>query len=144
MKKSPNIWRFTLVNTKNRGYGAPHAAIYHRFEETSLCPITSLKAYLEATKYKDRDDKIFLSYIRPYNSVTSSTIARWLKTTLGEAGITGYTGHSTRSAATSKAAASGLSAKTILAAANWSPRSSTFQRFYCKDIEESFQETVLG
>uniref|UniRef100_A0A914YFT3 Tyr recombinase domain-containing protein n=1 Tax=Panagrolaimus superbus TaxID=310955 RepID=A0A914YFT3_9BILA len=144
LRQSSSLWKFTLVRTKNRGYGAPHSAVYHKFEDEVLCPLTSFNAYLEATSAVRKDKEIFLSYIKPYKKVTSATIARWLKSALGEAGIEGYSAHSTRAAATSKAAVKGLTPKTILEAANWSPKSSTFQRFYNKDIDESFQEMILG
>lgn len=144
LKKSEKTWKFVLVKTKNRGYGAPHAAVLERFEEERLCPINSLEKYLAVTETLRKHNEIFISYVKPYKPVTSATIARWLKMALAEAGIEGFSAHSTRAASTSKAATKGLSANVILAAANWSTKSSTFQRFYNKDIEESYQEAVLG
>uniref|UniRef100_A0AC34FUL5 Reverse transcriptase domain-containing protein n=1 Tax=Panagrolaimus sp. ES5 TaxID=591445 RepID=A0AC34FUL5_9BILA len=144
-KKSPTVWEFRLVITKNRGFGTPHEARYLKFpEDKSLCPVENLEYYLKFTEPLRKTDKLLLSYQKPYGSIGSSTISRWLKFALAEAGIEGFTGHSTRSAATSAAAAKGLSTAHILSAANWSTRGSTFQKFYCKEVDQSFQETILG
>ena len=74
---------------------------------------------------------LFLSWIGKHDSVTGSTIARWLKTCLTEAGIdTGiFKAHSIRGASSSKAAVSGITTADILQAADWSSES-TFQKFY--------------
>uniref|UniRef100_A0AC34FUH2 Tyr recombinase domain-containing protein n=1 Tax=Panagrolaimus sp. ES5 TaxID=591445 RepID=A0AC34FUH2_9BILA len=145
LRKSDTIWEFRLLSTKNRGYGKPHTATFEAFAaDSSLCPITTLKAYLQATDdIRQEEKRIFLSFKRPHKPITAATMARWLKQCLELAGIEGYTGHSTRSAATSKAVTIGLSANQIMEAANWSKKGSTFQRFYHKDIEGSFQEAVL-
>jgi hypothetical protein len=45
---------------------------------------------------------------------------------------------------TSKAAHAGLAAPQILAAANWSPGSASFARFYHKPIERNFSSVVLA
>ena len=50
-----------------------------------LCPVDTLKAYEERTKGNRGDDRLFL--IKPHKPVCSSTIARWLRTTLTHAGI---------------------------------------------------------
>ena len=67
-----------------------------------------------------------------------STIGRWIKEQLKEAGIdtSTFSAHSTRGAAASKAAASGISIQTILDQGQW-PRESTFAHFY-------HRETVSG
>ena len=48
-----------------------------------------------------------------------------------------FSPHSCRSAATSKANASGTSITTILQSASWS-RTSTFKKFYLKDIQQVY------
>uniref|UniRef100_A0AC35F6U8 Reverse transcriptase domain-containing protein n=1 Tax=Panagrolaimus sp. PS1159 TaxID=55785 RepID=A0AC35F6U8_9BILA len=106
LRQSHTKWEFRLLRTKNRGGGKPHAATFELFEpDARLCPIKSLEAYLLATKpVRNSESRLFLSFKAPHKPVTSATVARWLKLTLQEAGVLGYTGHSTRSAATSKAA----------------------------------------
>ena len=63
---------------------------------------------------------------------------------LAESGIdtTTFKGHSTRAAATSAACLKGASISDVMQTAGWS-RSTTFERFYHKEIENKFEETVL-
>ena len=90
--------------------------------------------------------QLFISFIKPHRPVTSSTVARWLKETLGAAGIdtTIFKAHSVRGASTSAAANSGITTEDILKAADWSTDSS-FQRFYYKPVyDTSFAKAVLS
>ena len=92
--------------------------------------------------------QLLIAAQKPHQAVTKPTIARWIKTILGESGIDIMTfkAHSTRAASTSKAEALGLSIEDIITQGNWSNRS-TFERFYKKPIESAhkdFQNKVLG
>ena len=90
--------------------------------------------------------KLFVSYKSPHQSVCTSTISRWVRTTLQLPGIdiNVFTSHSTRAASTSKARSIGLSLTAINKAAGWS-NSSTFGRFYNKTIHESnFGSSILA
>ena len=61
-----------------------------------------------------------MSFISPHKAISSQSVSRWLSRALRMAGIElTYTGHSTRGASTSAAAAAGLSADLILEAADW-------------------------
>ncbi len=74
--------------------------------------------------------QLFLSITKLYKPVHSCTIARWVKTTLTRAGIDmGFTSHSTRSAAVSKAMESGATLSEVLNQADWSS-ASTFCKYY--------------
>ena len=92
--------------------------------------------------------QLLLSFIEPHKEISSSTIARWIKTTLRLAGVNEiglFSAHSTRSASTSRAGFSGLSVDDILHRGSWS-NESIWQRFYHKTIiqpEQRFQEKVL-
>ena len=74
---------------------------------------------------------LFLSWIRNHAPVTSSTIARWLRTCLLEAGIdtSVFKAHSVRGASCSTAAWAGVTTTDILKAADRSSEG-TFQTFY--------------
>ena len=106
-----------------------------------LCPVTTLRAYEERTKGR-REDKehfqLFISLIKPYKPVASSTIARWLKSVLEKAGIdtTIFKAHSIRGASTSAAASAGVTTNDILNAADWSS-ASVFQKFYYRPERKS-------
>ena len=76
----------------------------------------------------------------------SSTIARWIKACLQEAGIdvTIFQAHSTRAASSIKAALSGLTVEEIMSAADWSSKG-TFQKFYYKPSHSAaFGTAVLA
>ena len=74
--------------------------------------------------------RLFLSLVGKHNPVTSSTIARWLKTCLKNAGIVTaiFQAHSVRGASASKAALSGVTVADIFTTADWSSEG-TFQWF---------------
>ena len=87
-----------------------------------------------------------LSIKSPHAPIGASTVARWIKDFLGDAGIDTsiYLAHSTRGAAASKAVAAGLSIETILRSGNWSSES-VFAKHYSRPIEnESVASQVLG
>ena len=79
--------------------------------------------------------------IRHFNPVGKGSIARWLRTLIQEAGVTGgYTAHSVRGAATSAAFLKGMSVLDIIKVADWSS-DNTFKTFYYKPISE--QKSLL-
>ena len=86
------------------------SVIITSFGEAVLCPVACLRAYEAATeKFRDRM-QLFSVTIVPHGPVTSSTISQWLKKTMQEAKLgQQFTGHSTRSAASTAAALDGVS-----------------------------------
>ena len=117
--------------------------------DKSLCPVMALQTYEERTASfrSEKSSYLFLSWIGKHEPVTSSTIARWLRTCLQESGIDTDTfkAHSVRGAACSTAAWSGVTISDILNAADWSSET-TFQRFYHKELQDKtvFGSTVLS
>ena len=114
-------------------------------ENPSICVVRTLEEYVARTEKERKASQLLLSYIRPYVPISSQTLSRWLKNCLVLAGIDNcFTGHSTRSAATSSAAEAGLSLETILEAADWSSVR-TFERFCRKPpVKGDFARAVLG
>ena len=45
-----------------------------------LCPVETISVYID--QVRGNETKLFLSFIKPHKAVTSSTIARWLRTVL--------------------------------------------------------------
>ena len=91
-------------------------------------------------------NQLFVAFIKPHHAVTSSTIARWLKTTLEQAGIDTaiFKAHSTRGASTSAAALRGVTTSDIILAADWSS-DSVFRRFYYKPVHDpTFGKAILS
>ena len=94
---------------------------------------------------KEEKHSLILSYYPPHRPVKSATLARYVKDTLGEAGIdiTVFTTHSTRSASTSKANNMGLSLKDISKAAGWRG-DSTFQKHYKFRVTKNIGTVLLN
>ena len=112
--------------------------IIFRASGEELCPVRSLKYYLNMTRNardNEASKKLFLSHILPNKSVGCDSLRRWLKEALKDAGIDTevFQGHSIRAATSSKAAVRGMSMKEILGMGQWST-SSMWQRFYNKEI----------
>ena len=119
-------------------------------QDVCLCPVAALRAYESQTlpfRNMETDSpqtRLFLSLIGKHTPVTSSTIARWLRTCLLEAGIdtSVFKAHSVRGASSSTAAWAGVSTADILKAADWSSEG-TFQTFYHRK-ESSSARTNFG
>ena len=125
---------------------------YPRYpEDKTICPVVTLQAYEDRTSEfralstDNQKTSIFLSWIGKHDPVTSSTIARWLKTCLSEAGIDTeiLKAHSVRGASSSKAATAGVTTADILQAADWSSES-TFQKYYHHPILGQKTNLSLG
>ena len=118
---------------------------YVRFPECpNTCPVETLRVYEQRTQPLRGDaTSLLVACVKPHKPVATSTISRWIKNMLEQAGIHANA-HSTRSAATSAAFAAGMSVKNIIDAANWA-KESTFKRFYCRPVacSKSFSNTVL-
>ena len=125
---------------------------YPRYpEDQTICPVVTLQAYeartleFRAWSTENRKTLLFLSWIGKHDPVTGSTIARWLKTCLAEAGINTeiFKAHSVRGASSSTAASAGVTTADILKAADWSS-AGTFQKFYLRPTKESDDKSSFG
>jgi integrase len=96
--------------------------------DQNICAIFTLREYLNRTKEIRGDAmQLFISTTKPHKAISRSTISRWLKDLMLQAGIPPeYQARSTRGAATS---ASTAPLQTILSAAGWT-KESTFRRHY--------------
>jgi len=87
--------------------------------DSTICPVSCLHTYLQQTetiRKTSRATCLFACTTLPHKTASSSTLGRWIKVQLREAGVNTdiFCAHSTRSAASSKAAAAGVSVQTIL------------------------------
>ena len=82
---------------------------------------------------------LFIAHCKPHKPVTSSTIARWLKEIMKEAGIDTsiFKAHSCRGAAVSAAKDHGVAVADIMKTADWS-REITFTRYYYRADKENY------
>ena len=108
--------------------------------DSTLCVVECFREYLTRTNNlrPGTCSQVFISTKRPHKSVSSSTIARWIKNGLARAGIdtAQFGAHSTRSASTSAAKRKGVSTADIMLCADWSSPS-VFQRYYFCPLSES-------
>ena len=116
-----------------------HAGALKRFnipslpERENVCTVKCLERYVPRSM-KLRSDScktLFICTTFPHGPASKSTIARWIKCFLKEAGIgcNTFKAHSTRSAAASHAWKSGIPIEHVLRMGDWSSVS-TFRRFY--------------
>ena len=99
-----------------------------------LCIVTALSHYLKRTAAIRPSTVLILTTKYPFQPASRDTIRRWTKDLLTSAGIdmSIFSPHSTRAAATSKAACH-VPLQTILKTAGWA-NPSTFVKYYQKDI----------
>ena len=109
-----------------------------------ICPAVCLKQYMKRTKRERSSSQLFIGLQTPFLPISTSTISRWIKLTLGEAGIDTslYKSHSTRAASTS-AASKSLDISYILKAASWK-KASTFRRYYHRNISSESESVRFG
>ncbi|CAC5392973.1 unnamed protein product [Mytilus coruscus] len=125
--------------------GVPLPKIYFiKYDKPELCVYLTLEEYVRRTRNVRKCDNLFISY-RTFNSVTTRTLARWLKVVLRLSGVEHFSAHSFRSTSTSVAYGSGVSLKEVMNTANWSS-SRTFYRFYHKEVirDNKFAHAVLN
>ena len=124
------------------------SVVFRKYPDDQLDVVACLKRYIQITeplrKSESQKQQLFIACVKPHKPVAPCTIARWLKTLMGLAGIdvTKFSGHSVRSASTSKAKRCGLSTPQVLERANWS-NAGTFHKFYYRELSDDFQQKVL-
>ena len=124
----------TYVKNSRPGHPARTFLFLAFPENPKICVIPCLTTYVERTKGLRKSTQLLMSFISPHKAISSQSVSRWLSRALRMAGIElNYTGHSTRGASTSAAAAAGLSADLILEAVDWASVQ-TFERFYHRVI----------
>ena len=151
MQEMEDRFRFIIVdNVKSSAPGRKQPVlVLPKFEENvNRCVVFTMKEYLRRTEdLRTKHSNVFISYQKPHEPVSSSTISRWIKCTLAMAGIdtSVFSAHSTRSAATSAAGRHTLPIKDIMRAASWR-KESTFRKFYDKPLieEDEFALSVLA
>ncbi|CAH3179628.1 unnamed protein product, partial [Porites lobata] len=91
--------------------------------DSRICPFTTLKAYMKKTEtLRNRENKLFTSFIKPNKAVSRDTISRWTKQVL------------TNSAASAtKAYQKEIPLDTILNTIGWES-AKTFQKYYHKPV----------
>ena len=99
--------------TKTQRGVALRSFLVKRLPEINLDPVECLQCYVSLTApLRDQsNNKILLvGAVKPHGPVSSATVGRWIKQSLSDSGIDTqyFSAHSTRGAASSKAAAAGV------------------------------------
>ena len=150
MQKTNEKFRFIInkiIKTSGPGKRQPVLFLPKFTPNDKRCVYSYIEEYIDGTAIlRGSQTGLFISIFKPHKVVTSSTISRWVKTGLGEAGIdtSVFAAHSTRSASSSAAKRASTPLSSILRAGTWAS-SSTFRLFYEKPIdnEDNFALAIL-
>ena len=74
--------RDTLKTTRPGKHLAP-IEIRPFAPDSRLCPVTYIKHYITKTHSLRSNPRLLISYTKPHKPVTTSTVARWIRSTLG-------------------------------------------------------------
>lgn len=133
-----------IIKTTRLGAKQPILFLPFFTENLQICPATTLLCYVNRTRSLRGSNYLFVTSKRPHKAVTTQTLSRWIKCTLGESGvdISMFSAHSTRHATTSQARALGVNIDQIRNTAGWSGNSETFARFYNRVVTEQDQSSL--
>ena len=102
-----------------------------------LCPIDTIEEYLARRKALANTNvkTLFITCVKPHNTPSTETIARWVKGIMIESGVDTkvFKPHSCRSASTSKGKIQGLPVDQIIKYGSWK-NVNTFLKHYCKNV----------
>ena len=106
------------------------------FKNKRLCVVTSINAYISKTRILRKSNQLFVSFRKPHDAVTTSTLAKWIIFIMNLSGIdcSSFKAHSVRSAVTSKTVHKGFSVHELMKCGLWRTEN-TFKKFYLKDIK---------
>ena len=124
------------TKTSKPGQPALSISVQKFAPDPKICPLKALQEYLDRTQeLRSGEQRLFISFVRPYKAVSRDTISRWTKTVLRNAGIdtTQFTSHSTRAAVASKAKQKEVPLDVILSHVGWRS-ADTFKKFYDKPV----------
>ena len=115
-----------------------------------MCPVSCYDWYLVKTAgyrvFNEDDDFVFRALSHPHGKITPSTISRWLRKAISEAGFdltVADVAHSVRGIAATKAKASGMSIRQIMTAVEWNTNSVFHQHYYNQKFDPTFGREVL-
>ena len=128
-----------------KGKPSPSVNFFAYQEDPQMCVVKCLDEYLLRSKEWRTENKNQLLLSPSQGSVLVHNL--WMdKRDFRIVRLGSFSGHSTRSASTSKADLSGLAVSDILNRGSWS-NESIWQKFYHKEViplEQTFQRKVLG
>ena len=148
MHKSDNCIEFFFNERLKTDKSSRTSIEINKYKDGELCVYSCLCKYMEITQSLRKTTKLWISFNKPYKSISIQSVSRWIKIMLKAANIdtAKFSGHSTRHASTSKVAHKGTDINHILQTAGWASECS-FTKFYYKPVATSgkkiFADTVL-
>lgn len=139
IKKGPDYYVLQYSDSLKQsrpGISVPNVVLRQYTPDRRLCVVNTLTEYIKRTENLRGDNtSLFISYLKPFGSVTTSTISRWLRNVMFLSGIdiTKFKTHSIRSASTSKAKLMNIPMCEILKVAGWT-NEHTFAQYYNKTV----------
>ena len=136
-----------ILKTTRPGFQQNEIKLKAYAPDRRICITTVLSECIAQRNRRCSQDctQLFITTQKPYRAAAASTIARWVKDVMREAGldIKKFTPHSIRAASTSAAMRNGIPIDSILATAGWT-KESTFRKYYNKPlaVETSLQDDV--
>ena len=125
-----------IICTKPKEGDFKETSISYYEAEPEICPVKTLKIYLERTgERREKTKALFITHKKPYRDATADTLARWISSILKETGINARP-HSTRGVAASNALHAGMPIESVLEKANWKS-ANTFKKFYLRPPENN-------
>jgi hypothetical protein len=126
-----------LLKTSRPGFQQKEIKLKAYAADKRICISLVLTEYLDRRKALCAQNctQLFVSITKPHSAVTTTTIAKWVKEVMKNAGLNTqmFTPHSLRAASTSAATRASVPLNTILSTAGWS-RESTFRKYYDKPL----------
>lgn len=137
------------IKTSGPNKYQPHLSFPFFHNNPNICTAKTLQDYLEITRELRplANDNLFITFKKPHKPATSQTISQWIKKVLSASGLDTsiFSAHSTRHAATSKAAQRGISLEVIRNTAGWSASSQVFAEFYNRPlITPDFASAIIS
>lgn len=133
------------AHLKTSGYQKlqPNLILPFYLEDFTVCVARALEIYLNRTGHlRNKITCLFILWKKPYNTISTQSLNRWIKKVLEESGIDSstFTTYSTRHAATSMTKHRGISIDLIKK--QWAGHSH-HRRLHDFMTKESWQETMI-
>lgn len=131
------------IKTSGKNRLQPTLELPRYQHEQNLCAVATIKEYVKRTKAvrQPGQDRLFITYKKPFHGATSQSLSRWIKIFLQKSGVdtSTFSAHSTRHAATSAAHRKGINIELIRKTAGWSKDSEIFAKFYNRPLSNAFK-----
>ena len=135
---------YDFMKQSRPGYKNPQIVL-KSFSDVDICVVTYMLAYIRRTRSVRTSPTLFISFKKPFNTVSKATLARWVKCVMISSGIdvSIFKPHSIRGASTSAALRGGAPVEDILASAGWT-NNNVFAKYYQRSVQENnFDVAVL-